>query len=152
MAESPYMIKRREQMLGLRSPDPKKEPKPIAKVSEKKKAQQEADKAAGVKSSPRKPLPKGGKPRGRSEKMRGVVSALRPLYDAFMKDKEECEIKSPVCTGRAEYIHHVEGRGIKVILDQSKWKACCGACNGYVEVKDAEAKEKGHKKSRLAKS
>jgi len=98
------------------------------------------------------PLKKGGKPKGRSEKMRGVISALRPLYDAFMKDKEECEIKSPVCTGRAECVHHVEGRGIKVILDQSKWKACCGACNSHVEVKDAEAKEKGLKKSRLAKS
>jgi len=98
------------------------------------------------------PLKKGGKPKGRSEKMRGVISALRPLYDAFMKDKEECEIKSPVCTGRAECVHHVEGRGIKVILDQSKWKASCGACNGYVEVKDAEAKKKGHKKSKHTKS
>jgi len=121
-------------------------------ISDKKKAEMEADKAAGIKAEPRKPLRRGGKPKGRSEKMRGVISALRPLYDAFMKDKEECEIKSPVCTGRAECVHHVEGRGIKVILDQSKWKASCGACNGYVEVKDAEAKEKGHKKSRLAKS
>jgi hypothetical protein len=120
-------------------------------ISDKKKAEMEADKAAGVKPEPRKPLKKGGKPRGRSEKMRGIIAALRPLYDAFMKDKEECEIKSPVCTGRPECVHHTEGRGIKVILDQSKWKAACCACNGYVEMKDAEAREKGHKKSRHAK-
>src|SRR4051812_12252237 len=82
-------------------------------MSEKKKAAIAADKAAGVKPEPRTPIKKGGKPKGRSEKMRGIIAALRPLYDAFMKDKEECEIKSPDCTGRAECVHHVEGRGIK---------------------------------------
>jgi hypothetical protein len=97
------------------------------------------------------PLKKATKPiKGRSEKMRGIIAALRPLYDAFLKDKEECAIKSPVCTGRAECVHHEEGRGIKVVLDQSKWKECCRACNGWVESKDAEAREKGHKKSRHA--
>ena len=120
-------------------------------MSEKKKKQIEADKAAGIKPEPRKAIAKGVKPKRRSEKMRGVIAALRPLYDAFMKDREECEIKSPACTGRAECVHHVEGRGIKVILDQSKWKVCCCACNSHLEVKDGEAREKGHKKSRHSK-
>lgn len=88
---------------------------------------------------------------GRSEKMRGIISALRPLYNAFLEEKEACEIGSPVCSGQPECVHHEEGRGIKVILDQSKWKASCGPCNSWVENKDADAREQGHKKSRHAK-
>lgn len=105
-----------------REPRPKKEPKPLNKATT--------------------PIPK------RSEKMKGIISALRPLYDRFLKDKTECDIKSPVCTGQPECVHHIEGRGVKVILDDSKWKACCSACNLYVERKDQEAREKGNKLSR----
>lgn len=43
---SAYLEKRRAIMLGLQAPDPKKEPKPIAKVSEKKKAKDAAEKKA----------------------------------------------------------------------------------------------------------
>lgn len=100
----------------------------------------------------KRPLQKATKPiAGRSEKMKGIISALRPLYDRFIKDRTECEIKSPACTGQPECVHHVEGRGVKVILDDSKWKACCSACNSWVERKDKEATEKGHKASRLKK-
>jgi hypothetical protein len=42
--ESEYLIKRRDQALGLRAPDPKKEKKPIAKESEKMKAKKAAEK------------------------------------------------------------------------------------------------------------
>lgn len=134
-----------------RTAKPKKVYEGPKKVSDKKAAQIAADRAVGIKPEARKPLKKGGKPKGRSEKMRGVIAALRPLYDTFLKDKEDCEIVGPNCTGRAECVHHVEGRGIKVILDQSKWKASCSACNLHVEVKDAEARAKGHKTSRLSK-
>lgn len=41
--ESEYMQKRRAISQGLREPDPKKQPKPIAKMSEKKKAQIKSD-------------------------------------------------------------------------------------------------------------
>lgn len=100
----------------------------------------------------KKPLQKGTKPiAGRSEKMKGIISALRPLYDKFLKGKSECEIKSPICTGQPEVVHHMAGRGVKVILDDSKWKACCSACNNYVEEKDREARQKGHKISKLNK-
>lgn len=110
----------------------------------KKKGKEEPEPKDGKKTYPKKI--------GRSEKMKGIISALRPLYDAFLKDKEACEIKSPVCNGLPECIHHEEGRGIKVILDQSKWKVSCGPCNGWVENKDATAREKGHKKSRHKKT
>lgn len=141
-----------QRLNRARASKPKKAYEGPKAVSDKKKAQMEADKAAGIKPEPRKHLARGGKPKGRSERMRGIIAALRPLYNAFMKDKEACEIISPACTGRAECVHHTEGRGIKVILDQSKWKAACCACNSYVEEKDAEAREKGHKKSRHSKN
>lgn len=88
----------------------------------------------------------------RSEKMRGIISALRPLYDKFLAAHPDCEIRTEVCTGQAECVHHTEGRGVKVILDDSKWKASCSACNGEVENKDAEAKANGNKVSRHKKN
>ena len=39
---SEYLLKRRAQMLGIAPPDPKKEIKPIAKQSEKRKVEQRA--------------------------------------------------------------------------------------------------------------
>lgn len=87
----------------------------------------------------------------RSEKMKGIICALVVLYEKFLKGKTECKIKSPVCTGQPEVVHHSKGRGIKVILDQDFWLECCSACNLYVETKDEEARENGHKVSRHAK-
>lgn len=42
--ESTYLIERRERMLGIKPPPAPKEQKPIAKLSEKKKAKQKEDK------------------------------------------------------------------------------------------------------------
>lgn len=115
-----------------RTPKEKKAPQPIARTA---------------------PLKKGYsvKPGQRSEKMKGVIAALKPLYDRFLSNHPDCEVRTEVCTGQSECIHHTQGRGIKVILDDSKWKASCSACNNHVENKDAEAREKGNKVSRHAK-
>src|SRR5579862_7870958 len=43
--ESAYMVKRRLEKLGLKEPEPKKKPKPIAKVSEKKKAEMKEERS-----------------------------------------------------------------------------------------------------------
>lgn len=102
----------------------------------------------------KKPLNKGKglKPGQRSEKMKGVMAALAPLYDRFLSTRPDCELRTEVCTGQALYVHHVKGRGIKVILDDKYWKACCSACNDRVEAKDAEARENGNKISKHQKS
>lgn len=105
-----------------------------------------------VKVKERKPLPKATKPIAkRSEKMKGIFSALVVLYEKFLKGKTECRLKTPVCTGRPEVVHHTKGRGVKVILDQDYWLEACSACNLYVENKDQEAREAGNKVSRHAK-
>lgn len=97
------------------------------------------------------PPTKGGKPKGRSEKMRGIMEAIKPLYEDFLEEHPICEIRGPQCTGQATCIHHVAGRSIKKVLDKKTWKASCSNCNLHVEIKDAEAREKGHKTSRLSK-
>lgn len=153
MAETEYMRKRREIMLGLREPSHKKAPQPIAKVSDKKKAHLASDKAAGKKPEPRKPLPKGkGLKKGsRSEKMRGVIAAIKPLYEDFLEKKPICEIGSPICTQASECIHHTAGRGVAQIMNMKTWKASCDACNSYVEKHDQWARDNGHKVSKLKK-
>jgi len=117
------------------------------------KKEKQKEKSDAKKQARKTPLKKGYslKTGQRSEKMKGVIAALRPLYDRFLSSHPDCEIRSEVCTGPAECVHHTQGRGIKVILDDSKWKASCTACNTHVENKDQEAREKGNKVSRLSK-
>lgn len=110
--------------------------------ADREEAKKEKAKAKAREPRMTKPMPH------RTEKMKGIISALRPLYDRFLKNKTDCEIKSPACTGQATEVHHTKGRGVKVILDDAYWKASCSPCNLHVERKDAEAREKGHKVSR----
>jgi len=122
-------------------------------VSDKKKEQLAADKAAGTKPTPRKPLPKSAslKKGGRSEKMRGVMQAIKPLYEDFLEKKPVCEINSPVCTQTATCVHHTKGRGVAQIMNIKTWKASCDACNVYVEKRDQWARDNGHKVSKHTK-
>lgn len=103
---------------------------------------------------PNKPGDKKAYPKkiGRSEKMKGIMQAIKPLYEVFLEERTICEIKSPDCTGQATAIHHTEGRGITKIMDQRTWMACCSACNDWVESNDGEAQEIGAKKSRHKKT
>lgn len=70
------------------------------------------------------------------------------LRTAFLKEHKECEIQSPVCTGKATCVHHTKGRG-RFYLVVATWMASCKWCNGYVEKHDAWAREKGFKKSKF---
>lgn len=148
MALSEYMLRRQGLKNGTREKDPPKAKQPLRQVSEKKKKEQADDKAAGVKKTP-KPFKRSG---GRSEKMKGIMAAIKPLYKSFLKEKEACEIKSPVCTGQATVIHHTAGRGMNHLMDTNTWEASCTACNNYVEENDKWARDNGHKISRHAKS
>lgn len=121
-------------------------------LSSLQRARQKKEKKGPEPPKRTSPLKKGGKPKGRSEKMRGIISALRPLYDAFLKDKEACEIKSPACTGHATVVHHTEGRAITKIMDQRTWMASCPSCNDWVEGNDGKARELGAKRSKHAKN
>jgi len=100
--------------------------------------QEKREKAAAKKKEMRKPLPK-GKPLqkgARSEKMKGVMAAIKPLYIDFLEKRPVCEINSPVCTQTATCVHHTAGRGVAQVMNIKSWKASCVACNIYVEKHD----------------
>lgn len=133
-----------ERLQAARTPKEKKVQKPIAKESAKtkeKKAEEKAQPATGEKI-PWKQLPK------RSEKMKGIMAAIKPLYKNFLKEKPYCEIRSPVCTSEATCVHHTAGRGMNHLMDTNTWEAACDACNLYVEANDDWAKANGHKYSK----
>lgn len=67
----------------------------------------------------------------------------------FWKGKT-CQIRSPVCTGAAQGIHHRKGKAtISDLLDERYWMAACNHCNAYVETNDAWARRLGFKVSRI---
>lgn len=120
-----------------------------ARIAKEKKAPAPKKPAKPLKRNV--PLKKGGKPKGRSEKMRGVMAAIKPLYADFLGKKPVCEINSPVCTQTATCVHHTAGRGVAQIMNIKTWKASCDACNNYVEKHDQWARDNGHKVSKLKK-
>ncbi|WP_145716045.1 hypothetical protein [Chitinophaga japonensis] len=69
----------------------------------------------------------------------------------FWKGKA-CQIRSPVCTGTSQGVHHRKGKSTKEdLMDKRYWMAACNHCNSYVEVNDAWARKMGYKISRLKK-
>lgn len=76
----------------------------------------------------------------------------REYYDKsrpFWKDKS-CGIRSNDCTGAAQGIHHLAGKGtIELLMDENNWIPACNACNLWCETHHAEAVKKGFKRSRL---
>jgi hypothetical protein len=70
----------------------------------------------------------------------------------FWKGKD-CAIRSKDCTGKAQGIHHLAGKGTtELLLDENNWVPACNACNLRCETHHAEAVAAGFKKSRLTKS
>lgn len=47
------------------------------------------------------------------------------------------------CGGNADQIHHKEGRGGLLLLDESRWASACGDCHRYITEHPAEAIERG---------
>lgn len=72
-----------------------------------------------------------------------------PKMRAFLKKNPICELKFEGCTKKSQGAHHTEGKdSIELLLDESKWMASCNHCNLMAEIKDAEARSKGIKKSK----
>lgn len=69
----------------------------------------------------------------------------------FLKNHKTCQIGMDGCTKQATCVHHTQGRLGENLTDVTTWKASCAYCNMIVEVKDIEAREAGHKKSKLGK-
>ena len=101
----------------------------------------------------RRPQPLNKKPRKEikrvSEKREAInKDTYTPSAAKFRQANPLCVIKSPVCSGFTEGVHHTEGKAtIELLNDQSKWLPACNRCNLYIEVNTEWAKEKGFKKA-----
>lgn len=72
------------------------------------------------------------------------------LVREMLAENPYCELVTPECTGIAQGLHHMKGRGVH-LLTRKFLKRACNACNGYVERHPAYALEKGLSVSRHTK-
>jgi hypothetical protein len=83
-----------------------------------------------------------------SKKRQAANSEYAEKSRPFWKDLP-CQIKSPVCTGMAQGVHHRKGKAtIKLLLDKRYWMRACNQCNSYVESHHEWAARLGFKLSR----
>lgn len=70
------------------------------------------------------------------------------IYVAKVKEaaaeNDNCEVKSPVCTGKMQGFNHKAKRSPKNWLDSNNLEKCCNMCNGFIENNTEWAKEHGH--------
>jgi hypothetical protein len=66
----------------------------------------------------------------------------------FRESNPICQIKSPVCTGQTNGVHHKAGKIGDLLNDEKYWMAACNPCNGWIEDNDAEARKLGFKISK----
>lgn len=89
----------------------------------------------------------------RGEKLKEEYKGYKKQLKVFLAKEENqiCQIKAKGCTGQATTVHHTAGRTGTQLKNEADWLACCTHCNLSVEINDAEAREKGFKKTRLGK-
>lgn len=86
----------------------------------------------------------------RSKKLEKVMrKEYRPQVKEMVKANTPCIVNSPVCTGKMQGYHHLEGRDGERLTGKKKIP-CCNACNGFVEANDAWARANGFKLSKFA--
>lgn len=72
---------------------------------------------------------------------------------AFLSRPEnlKCKVQMKGCTKLSQVIHHTRGRTGSQLTNEKDWMPSCAFCNIEIERLDAEAREKGVKKSRITK-
>ena len=88
------------------------------------------------KKTPRQPIKKVAKNRPKIDREYAALSKK------IRAERPWCEIRSPVCTGKAQGLHHTKGQGI-YLLDETTLLSACNACNGWVEAHPEEARKIG---------
>lgn len=83
-----------------------------------------------------------------SEKKAKELVEYRKLRDEYMKAHRVCEVKSEVCTGKSEDLHHRKPRAYH-LTDVSVFLATCRQCHEKIERDDSWARKKGFKLNHL---
>lgn len=84
-----------------------------------------------------------------SKKRSDLQKEYRKLVDRMLKENNKCEVKSPICTGKAQGLNHKQKRTEKNLCDESNVERCCNACNLFIEENPDWAQENGHQISRF---
>ena len=85
-----------------------------------------------------------------SDKMKEDLKVYRKEARKFITTHNKCKMHMKGCEIEARCVHHSKGRLGDLLLDKRYWIPSCYSCNLQVEIKDAEAREKGLKLSRLS--
>ena len=95
-----------------------------------------------MKAAP-KPIPAKSKKRIAEDKVyKKIVAEMKEISD-------RCEIKSPVCTGEMQGLHHIVKRSPKNLCDRNNVLKSCNPCNSHLESNDKWARENGFVKSKF---
>ena len=86
-----------------------------------------------------------------SVKRKLINKEYKKIKDSIISTDKGCKIKSPVCTGSAQGLNHIQKRSPKNLIVLNNLVACCNACNSYLETNDAWARKNGHTVSRFKK-
>lgn len=86
-----------------------------------------------------------------SAKRKKENKALAAIVKELMDKCPDCQIKSPVCTGKAQGSDHTQKRSPGNLLNRKNIKLACNACNLYKEEHPEWAKKNGHSISRFVK-
>lgn len=97
----------------------------------------------------------------REEKPKGIAKVsekrkvVNRVYKKIVKDmalaNNQCEIKSPECTGLMQGADHIQKRSPGNLTDRKNLKRACNACNLFKELNPQWAIDNGHSKSRFTK-
>lgn len=78
-----------------------------------------------------------------SKKREKKQREYRKVVGELLNNNGKCQVKSPVCTGKAQGAHHIVKRSSKNLTDLKNLIPCCNACNLWIEEHSEEAKKKG---------
>jgi len=78
----------------------------------------------------------------RSEKLKEFQKEYVKIVKELLKENNVCELRTPDCTGIAQGLHHMKGRGAN-LLNRKYLKRSCNRCNLYVELHPQYALDHG---------
>lgn len=87
----------------------------------------------------------------RSKKLASKERQYVKLVREMLAESPYCELSTPDCTGIAQGLHHMKGRGIH-LMNRKYLKRACNGCNGYVERHPQYAMDRGLSVSRHKKN
>lgn len=93
------------------------------------------------------------KPIAKESKQRKEVNKdYLPAAKEYIKKHPLCKIKSAVCTGKSQHVHHLKGRIGDMLTDKKYWMPACDKCNSWLEQNDLWARQNGFKLSKHSKA